>query len=98
MGVADGDGERIDTRQADKLHGFIGMGINAAFGVAAALLAVVVLGANEHAQFPLDDAVMLVGVLDDPPADFGIFFHWLVAAIDHHAGKAFVDTLFAKLE
>jgi hypothetical protein len=74
------------------------MGINAAFGITAALLAVVVLGADEHAQFPFHHAVMFVGVFDDPFAHLDIFFKRLVAAVNHHTGEPFVNALFAQLE
>ena len=56
------------------------------------------MGANEHAQFAFDDAVVLVGILDDSLANLGIFLERLVAAIDHHTGKAFVDAFLAEFE
>ena len=56
------------------------------------------LSADEHAQFPFHDAVVFVGVIHDALAQFGIFFKRLMAAVDHHAGEAFIDALLAQLE
>jgi hypothetical protein len=74
------------------------MGVNAAFGVTAAFFSVVVLGADEHAKFTFDDAIVLVGILDHAPANLGVFLKRLVAAVNHYAGKAFVDAFLAKIE
>ena len=74
------------------------MGVNAALGIAAAFLAIVVLGADEHAQFAFDDAVVLVGVFDDPAANLDVFVERLVAAVNHHAGEPLVNALLAQLE
>ena len=43
MGIADGHGQRVHPRLADKFHRLIGMGIDAAFGIAAAFLTIVIL-------------------------------------------------------
>jgi hypothetical protein len=74
------------------------MGIDAALGITAAFFAVVVLSADEHAEFSLNHAVMLMRVLHNPFAEFNIFCERFVASIDHHAGKAFIDALLAKLK
>ena len=74
------------------------MGVDAPLGVAAAHFAVIMLGADEFAQFSFDHAVMFVGVIDDFAAEFHIFFKRLVAAIDHHTGEPFVDAFFAEPE
>ena len=56
------------------------MRVSAALGIAAAFLAVVVLRADEHAQFAFDHAIMFVRVFHDLFADFDIFLERLVAA------------------
>ena len=56
------------------MHGFIRVRVNAALGITAAFLAVVVLGADEHAQFAFHDAVVLVGVFDDLACRLRHFF------------------------
>ena len=74
------------------------MRVAAALRVAAAFFAVVVLRANQHAEFTLDDAVVLVRVLHDALADLDVLVERLMAGVDHDAGEPFVDALLAKLE
>src|SRR5438874_2429667 len=64
-----GHGQRVHPRLADKFHRLVGMGIDAAFGIAAAFLTIIVLRADQHSQFPLDHAIVLVRVVHDPFAD-----------------------------
>src|SRR5437868_1388867 len=74
------------------------MGVATAFGITAALFAIVVLSAHQHAEFAFDDAVMFVGVIDDAFARFNVLIEWFVAGVDHHAGKAFIDAFLAQFE
>jgi hypothetical protein len=98
MGIADGHGQGVHAALADELHRLLGVGVNAAFGVNAPLLALVVLSADQLAQFAFHHAIVLVGVFDDPFADFDVFVKRLVAAVNHHAGEPFVNALLAKFE
>jgi hypothetical protein len=70
----------------------------AAGGMGAALFAFVELGADEVAEFGFHGAVMFVGVFDDLAGDLGVFLKGLVGGVNHDAGEALVDALFAKLE
>src|SRR5881394_262317 len=74
------------------------MGVASAFGVATAFLAVVVLGAHEHAQLAFDHAVVLVRVVDHAFADLDVLVELLVAGVDHHAGESLIDALLAELK
>ena len=74
------------------------MGINAAPRVAATLLSVIVLRAHQHAELALDDAIVFVSIVDNFSAHFDILFERLMAAIDHDAGKPFVDAFFAQFK
>src|SRR6185437_2815125 len=98
MGIANGDGERIDMSGLDKFHRLLGVGIDAAGAVMAALLAFIKLGADQLAEFAFDNAIMFMSVIDDFFAKFCVFFEGIMAAIDHHAGKAFVDAFLAEFE
>ena len=82
----------------DERDRLVRMGVNAALGITAAFFAVVVLRADQHAEFAFDDAVVLVGVFHDSFADFDVFLERLVAAVNHHAGETFVNALLAQLE
>jgi hypothetical protein len=98
MGIADGDGERIDAGFLDEFNGFFGMGVMAAGGVTTAFFAFVKLRADQFAEFAFNHAVMFVGVIDDFFAEFGVLFERVMAAINHHAGEPFVDAFLAKFE
>ena len=98
VAVADGNGQRVHAGQLDELNGFIGVGVSPALGVATALFTVVVLSADEHAEFALDHAIMLVGVLNDLSADLNILFERIMRGVDHHAGETLVDALLAQFE
>ena len=74
------------------------MRVAAALGIAAAFLAIVMLGADEHPELALDDAVVFVGVFHDLLADLHVLFERLVAGVDHDTGKPFIDALLAELE
>ena len=56
------------------------------------------MSANQHAQLALNDAVVLMGVIDHALADFDIFVKRLVAAVNHDAGEAFINAFLAKIE
>jgi hypothetical protein len=58
----------------DELNRLLGMGIGATFGIGAAFLAFVELGADELAEFAFDDAIMFVGVIDDSFAELTFLF------------------------
>jgi hypothetical protein len=98
VGIADGHGQRIHARLPHEIHRFVRVGVGAALGIAAAFLAVVVLRAHQHAQLAFHHAVVRVGVFDDAAADLDVPGERLVAAVNHHAGKALVNALLAKLE
>ena len=74
------------------------MSVMAARRVAAAFFALVKLRANKLAEFALHNAVMCVGVIDHFLAQLGVLIERQMASIDHHAGKPFVDALFAQFE
>ena len=98
VAVADGDGQGVHAGLLDELDGLFRVGVGPALGVAAAFFAVVVLGADEHAEFTFNHAVVLVGVLDDLGADLDVLLERIVRGVDHHAGEALVDALLAQLE
>src|ERR1700728_3119942 len=98
MGIADGHRKESTAGLPKKQDGFLGVSIDAALGVTAAFLTVVMLGADKHAQFAFDDAVVFVGIFDNSFANLRIFLECLVASVDHHTGEAFVEALLAKLE
>jgi hypothetical protein len=64
-----------------KLNGFVGVGIGAAFGVGAAFLAFIELGADELAEFAFDDAIMFMGVVDDLLQICDVFRRFVTASI-----------------
>lgn len=74
------------------------MRVHASLGVAATLLAIVVLRPHEHPQFALDHAVMLVGIVHDLAADLHVLLKRIVGGINHHAGEALINALLAQLE
>ena len=74
------------------------MRVATAFGITAAFFAVVVLRADQHAEFAFDHAIMFVRVFDDLSADLDVLLERLVAGVDHHAGEAFIDAFLAEFE
>ena len=74
------------------------MSIDAAFGVSAAFLSVVMLRTDQHPQFPLDDTVVFMGVTDDFPAHRDVFLKRQVAAVDHDTGETLVDAFLAQFK
>jgi len=98
MGVADRDGERIHAGKAHELDGLLRVGVVALFGVAAALLAFVKLGADQLAQLSFDHAVVFVGVFHNATADLDVLLQRVVAGINHDAREALVDAILAQLE
>ena len=66
--------------------------------ITAAFFAFVKLGPDQVPQLAFDDTIVLMGIIDDLPADLDVFIERLVAGIDHHAGKAFIDALLAQVE
>jgi hypothetical protein len=98
VAVADGDGERIHPGLFHERDRLVRVGVAAAFGVTAAFLAIVVLRANQHAEFAFHDTIVLVGVVHNLPANLHVFIERLVRSIDHHTGETFIDTFLAKLE
>ena len=57
---------RINSRLPDELNRLFRVSINAAFGIAAAFLAIIVLGADKHAEFAFNDTVVFVGGIQRP--------------------------------
>ena len=66
--------------------------------VIAPRLAIIELGAHEVPQFRLDDGITGVRIFRNLPGDLDILVKRLVAGINHHAGKAFINAVFAQLE
>ena len=74
------------------------MRVSAALGITAAFLAVVVLRADQHAEFAFDHAIVLVRVIHDLFADLHVLLERFVAGVNHHAGEPFVNALLAQLK
>src|SRR5579864_1424676 len=74
------------------------MRVAAALGITAAFLAFVVLRTDEHAEFALHDAIVLVRVVHHLFANLHVFLKRLVARVNHYTRKPFIDALLAKLE
>jgi hypothetical protein len=68
------------------------------FGVAAAFFTLVKLGADQVAQFALNDAIVLMRVVNDLAADFDILLERLVAGVNHDAGEPLINAVFAQLK
>src|SRR6266481_6408331 len=49
-------------------------------------------------QLALDNAIMLVGVVDHTLANLDVLVERLVTRIDHDTGKSLIDAVFAQLE
>src|SRR5881396_1131457 len=77
---------------------FIGMSVNTPLRVAAVFFAVVMLSANQHPQFALDDTVVFVRVFNDPYAQSNVFFEREMTPVNHDAGKTLIDTFLAQIE
>lgn len=98
MAIADGDGEGIDAGLADEAKGFVGVGVMAVGGIAAALLAFIELGTDQVTEFAFDDGAMFMSVIDDLTAGIDIFGERLVGSVDHDGREAVVDALLAQFE
>jgi len=83
MRITDSNSQRVHARFLHKLHRFFGMRVMAGFRVVAAGFAFIELRADQLTELALDDAVVLVCVIDDLAADFDIFLKRLVARVDH---------------
>ena len=88
MGISNGNRERIHAGQFHEFDRLVGMGVNAALGITATLLAVIMLRSHEHAEFALNDAVMFVGVFDHFSAELDILVERFMAPTFHEGSAA----------
>jgi len=98
MRVADGHGERVAAGFLDKSHRFVRVRVMAGFRVGAASFTFIELRAHEVAEFGFHHAIVFVRVLHDLFCDFNVFLERLVARVNHHAGKPFINAILAQLE
>src|SRR5258706_15229989 len=90
MRISNSHGKGIDTRQLNELHRFIRMGIHTALRIAAPFFTIVVLRADQHAEFSFDDTVMLVSIIYNLAANLDILLERFVTSIDHDACETFI--------
>ena len=82
---ADGDGERVAAGTLHKLHGLIGIGIDAVLGRD------VFLNPGKAAQFGFHPDAVGMGVFHDPLGHGNILFEGVVRTVNHHGGEAAVN-------
>ncbi len=98
VGVADRDGQRVRAGRFHEFNGFGRTGIDTGFIEFTGTFTIIMLRTNEFAQFAFNYGIMGMGVFHHFLGDSDVFFKGQMAAVDHNAGKTFIDTFFAEFK